>query len=78
VWNVAMNCETSLSAVRKRRDRTLSTLFLACRQSSTALRVLLVNEAQDEEEDLRQQPTMRSRLTMSSFNLQEWSNDGSV
>jgi hypothetical protein len=78
VWNVAMHRETSLSAVRKRRDRTLSTLFLACRQSSAELRVLLVNEAEDEEEDLRQQPTMRSRLTMSSFNLQEWSHDGSV
>jgi hypothetical protein len=78
VWNVAKHRETSLSTVRKRRDRTLSTLFLACRQSSTALRVLLVNEAEDEEEDLRQQPTIRSRLTMSTFKLQEWSQDGSV
>jgi hypothetical protein len=76
VWNVAMHREISLSAVRKSRDRTLSTLFLACRQSSTALRVLLDNEAGDEEEDLRQQPTLRSRLTMSSFNLQEWSQEG--
>jgi hypothetical protein len=71
-----MQREARLSAVRKRRDRALSTL-LACRQSSTALRVLLVNDAEDEEE-LRKQLTRRSRLMMRSLNLQEWSQDGSL
>jgi hypothetical protein len=77
VWSVAMQRESRLSAVRKRRDRALSTL-LACRQSSTALRVLLVNCAEDEEEELRKLPSRRSRLRMRPFNLQEWSQDGSV
>jgi hypothetical protein len=71
-----MQRESRLSAVRKRRDRALPTL-LACRQSSTALRVLLVNDAEDEEEKLRKLLTRRSRLMMRSFNLQEWSQDGS-
>jgi hypothetical protein len=48
VWSVAMQREARLPAVRKRRDPALSTL-LVCRQSSTALRVLLVNDAEDEE-----------------------------
>jgi hypothetical protein len=72
-----MQRESRLSAVRKRRDRALSTL-LACRQSSTALRLLIVNDAEDEEEELRKLLTRRSRLMMRSFNLQEWSQDGSV
>jgi hypothetical protein len=62
-----MQRETLLSAVRKRRDLAMSTLF-ACRQSSTALRMLLVNDAEDEEV-LRKQQTRRSRLMVSSFNL---------
>jgi hypothetical protein len=53
VWSVALQRECRLSAVRKRRDRALSTL-LACRQTSTALRVLLVNDAEDDEEELRE------------------------
>jgi hypothetical protein len=72
-----MQHESLLSAVRKRRDRALSTL-LACRQSSTALRVLLVNDAEDEEEELRKLLSRLSRLMIRSFNLQEWSQDGSV
>jgi hypothetical protein len=72
-----MQRESRLSAVRKRRDRALSTL-LACRQSSTPLRLLIVNDAEDEEEELRKLLTRRSRLMMRSFNLQEWSQDGSV
>jgi hypothetical protein len=56
-----MQRECFLSAVRKRRDRALSTL-LACRQSSTALRVLLVNDADDKEEKLRKLLTRRSHL----------------
>jgi hypothetical protein len=76
VWSVAMRRESRLSAVRKRRDRALPTL-LACRQSSTALRVLFVNDAEDEEEKLRKLLTRRSRLMTRSFNLQEWSQDGS-
>jgi hypothetical protein len=77
VWSVAMHLGSRLSAVRKRRDRALSTL-LACRQSSTALRVLLVNDADDEEVKLRKLLTRHSRLMMRLFNLQEWSQDGSV
>jgi hypothetical protein len=77
VWGVAMQRESRLSGVRKRRDRALSTL-LACRQSSTALPVLLVNDAEHEEEKLRKLLTRRSRLMMRSFNIQEWSQDGSV
>jgi hypothetical protein len=77
VWSVAMQREFRLSAVRKRRDRALSTL-LACRQSSTVLRVLLVNNAEYEDEKLRKLLTRRSHLMMRSFNLQEWSQDGSV
>jgi hypothetical protein len=72
-----MQRESRLSAMRKRRDRALSTL-LACRQSSTALRVLLVNDAEDEEEELRKLLTRRSRLMMRSFNLLEWCQDWSV
>jgi hypothetical protein len=52
VWSVALQRECRLSAERKRRDQALSRL-LACRQSSTALRVLLVN-AEDDEEELRE------------------------
>jgi hypothetical protein len=73
VWSVAIQREARLSAVRKRRDRALSTI-LACRQSSTALRLLLINNAEDEEE-LTKLLTRRSRLMMRSFNLQEWSQD---
>jgi hypothetical protein len=40
--------------------------------------VLLVNDAEDEEEELRKMLTRRSRRMMRSFNLQEWSQDGSV
>jgi hypothetical protein len=39
--------------------------------------VLLVNDAEDEEE-LRKLLTRRSRLMVCSFNLQEWSQDGSL
>jgi hypothetical protein len=39
--------------------------------------VLHVNDAEDEEE-LGEPLTRRSRLMMRSFNLQEWSQDGSV
>jgi hypothetical protein len=53
-----MQREARLSAVRKRCDRALSAL-LACRQSSTALLVLLVNDAKDEEEELRKLLTRR-------------------
>jgi hypothetical protein len=56
-----MQRECCLSAVRKRRDRALSTL-LACRQSSTALCVLLVNDADDKEVTLRKLLTRPSRL----------------
>jgi hypothetical protein len=77
VYSVDMQRESRLSAVRKRRDRALSTL-LACRQSSTALRVSLVNDAEDEDQESRKLLTRRSRLMMRSFNLQEWSQDGSV
>jgi hypothetical protein len=77
VRSVAIQRVSRLSAVRKRRDRALSTI-LACRQSSTALRVLLVNDAEDEEEELRKLLTRRSHLMMRSFNLQEWTQDGSV
>jgi hypothetical protein len=70
-----MQREDCLSVVRKSRDRTLSTL-LAYRQSSTALRVLLVNDAEGKE--LRKKLIRRSRLMMRSFNLQQWSQDGSV
>jgi hypothetical protein len=73
VWSFAIQREARLSAVRKRRDRALSTI-LACRQSSTALRLLLVNDAEDEEE-LTKLLTRRSRLMIRSFNLQEWSQD---
>jgi hypothetical protein len=59
VWSVAMQRESRLYAARKRRDRALSTL-LACRQSSTALRVLLVNDAEDEEEELTKLLSRRS------------------
>jgi hypothetical protein len=62
-----MQREARLSAVRKRHDRAQSTL-LACRQSSTALCVLHVNDAEDEEE-LRELLTGRSRLMMRSFNF---------
>jgi hypothetical protein len=72
-----MQCESRLSALRKWRDRALST-HLACRQSSTALRVFLVNDAEDEEEELRKLLSRHSHLMMRSFNLQEWSQDGSV
>jgi hypothetical protein len=65
VWSVAKQRESRLSAVRKRRDRALSTL-LACRQSSTALRGLLVNDVEYEEEELRKLLTRRSRLMMRS------------
>jgi hypothetical protein len=65
-----MQRESRLSVVRKRRDRALSTL-LACRLSSTALRVLLVKDAEDEEEELRKLLTRRSRLILRSFNRQE-------
>jgi hypothetical protein len=77
VWSFAMQRESRLSEVRKRRDRALSTL-LACRQSSTALRVLLVYDAEDEEVELRKLLTRRLRLMLSSFSHQEWSQDGSV
>jgi hypothetical protein len=40
--------------------------------------VVLVNDAENEEEKLRKLLTRRSRLMMRSFNLQEWSQDGSV
>jgi hypothetical protein len=72
-----MQRESRLSAVRKRRDRALSTL-LACRQSSTEVRVLLVNGAENEEEELRKLLTGRWRLMMRWFNVEEWSQDGSV
>jgi hypothetical protein len=77
VWSFAMQRESRLSAVQKRRDRALSTL-LACRQSSTALPVLLVYDAEEEEVELRRLLTRRLRLMLSSFNHQEWSQDGSV
>jgi hypothetical protein len=77
VWSVAMQRESRLSAVRKRRDRALSTL-LACRQSSTALRVLLVNDAEDEDEELGKLLTRSSRLMMRSTFRSGWSQDGSV
>jgi hypothetical protein len=72
-----MQREARLSTVRERRDRALSTL-LACRQSSTALRVLLIDNAEDDDEELRKQLARRLRLMMSSFNLEDWSQDGSV
>jgi hypothetical protein len=72
-----MQREARLSTVRERRDRALSTL-LACRKSSTALRVLLVDDAEEDEEELRKQLARRLRLMMSSFNLEDWSQDESV
>jgi hypothetical protein len=72
-----MQREARLSTLRERRDRAFSTL-LACRQSSTALRVLLVDDTEDDEDELRKQLARRLRLIMSSFNLEDWSQDGSV
>jgi hypothetical protein len=40
--------------------------------------VSLVNDAEDEDQESRKLLTRRSRLMMRSFNLQEWSQDGSV
>jgi hypothetical protein len=65
-----MQRETRLSAIRKRPDLVLSTL-VAYRQSSTAIRVLLVDDIEDEEKELMQQLTRRSRLMSRSFSLQE-------
>jgi hypothetical protein len=65
-----MQRETRLSAIRKRRDRALSTIF-ACRQASTAILVLLVNDVEDEEAKLRRPFTRRSHLMSRSFKLQE-------
>jgi hypothetical protein len=72
-----MQREARLSTVRERRDLTLSTL-LACRQSSTALRVLLADDAEDDEEELRKQLSRRLRLMISSCNLEDGYQDGSV
>jgi hypothetical protein len=77
VWSVALQREARLSVVRKRHHRTRSTL-LACRQSSTALPLLLVNDAEDEEEVLRKQLTRRSSLITRSLKLQEWYHNGKV
>jgi hypothetical protein len=60
-----MQRETRLSAIRKRRDLALSTL-LACRQASTAIRVLVVDDVEDEEEEVMKQLTRRSRSNSSS------------
>jgi hypothetical protein len=76
VWSVALQREARLSVVRKRHHRDLSTLW-ACRQSSTALRLLLVNDAEDEEV-LRKQLTRRSSLITRSLKLQEWYHNGHV
>jgi hypothetical protein len=42
------------------------------------LRVLLITDAEDEEAEFRELLPTRSRLMMRSFNLHEWSQDGSV
>jgi hypothetical protein len=40
--------------------------------------VLLVDYADEDDEELRKQLARRFRLMMSSFNLADWSQDGSV
>jgi hypothetical protein len=46
-------------------------------ESRQPLRVLLANDAEDEEDELMLL-IRSSRLMMRSFNLQDWSQDGSV